>query len=110
MCIRDRLYLCDSDGTHEPVRVTFTDGFDGLPVFSPDGTKLAWTSNRTPQKTSQIFMADWNHAEALAALEKAPERKSEGAKLSAEIRETDLRSHVSFLASEELEGRRTGSE
>ena len=23
------------------VRVTFTDGFDGLPVPSPDGTKLA---------------------------------------------------------------------
>ena len=30
------------------VRVTSTDGFDGLPVFSPDGHRLAWTSTRTP--------------------------------------------------------------
>ncbi len=34
-------------GKHEPVRVTTTDGFDGLPVFSPDGKTLAWTSGRT---------------------------------------------------------------
>ena len=25
---------------------TFTEGFDGLPVFSPDGKKLCWTSGR----------------------------------------------------------------
>jgi len=37
------LYVVDADGAHEPVRVTYTDGFDGLAAFSPDGRKLAWT-------------------------------------------------------------------
>jgi hypothetical protein len=35
------LFLVDSAGHREPVRVTHTDGFDGLPVFSPDGKRLA---------------------------------------------------------------------
>ena len=56
------LYLVDAAGKHEPVRVTYTDGFDGLPVFTPDGNGLAWTTNRTPNKTSQIFTAAWNDA------------------------------------------------
>lgn len=29
------LFLVDALGAKEPVRVTHTDGFDGLPVFSP---------------------------------------------------------------------------
>ena len=41
------LFIVDAKGEHEPVRVTFTPGFDGLPVFSPDGKKLCWTSGRT---------------------------------------------------------------
>jgi Tol biopolymer transport system component len=61
------LFLVDAEGTREPVRVTFTDGFDGLPVFSPDGTKLSWTSGRTADGKAQIFLADWNHAAALEA-------------------------------------------
>jgi Tol biopolymer transport system component len=71
------LFIVDSTGTKEPVRVTFTDGFDGLPVFSPDGKKLCWTSGRTSDGKSQLFMADWNHAAALAALARAPARSSE---------------------------------
>ena len=70
------LFLVDALGTKEPVRVTYTDGFDGLPVFSPDGKKLAWTSGRTPEKNSQIFMADWNHTAALAVLAQAPKRNA----------------------------------
>lgn len=66
------LYLVDSAGQREPVRVTHTDGFDGLPVFSPDGKKLCWTSNRTADKASQLFLANWDHAAALAALQAAP--------------------------------------
>ena len=27
--------------------------------FSPDGTKMMWTSNRTENGTSQLFIADW---------------------------------------------------
>lgn len=62
------LYLVDVAGQHEPVRVTYTDGFDGLPTFSPDGNQLAWTSNRTSNQQSQIFLATWNHDEALRLL------------------------------------------
>ena len=31
------VFMVDIDGTKEPVRVTYSDGFDGLPVPSPDG-------------------------------------------------------------------------
>ena len=41
------LYIVDSLGEHAPVRVTAVNGFDGLPVFSPSGEELVWTSNRT---------------------------------------------------------------
>jgi TolB protein len=32
---------------------------DVLPVFSPDGTKLMWTSTRSEDETSQLWIADW---------------------------------------------------
>jgi Tol biopolymer transport system component len=51
-----------------PVRVTTTDGFDGLPVFTPDGKKLSWTSGRGSGGASQIYIGDWDHDHALAAL------------------------------------------
>ena len=41
------VFMVDTAGTKEPVRVTYSDGFDGLPVPSPDGTQLAWTSSRS---------------------------------------------------------------
>lgn len=62
------LYLVAAKGAGKPVRVSHTEGFDGLPVFSPDGKKLSWTSGRTSSKQSQIFLADWDHAAALKAL------------------------------------------
>lgn len=68
------LFIVDADGTREPVRVTHTDGFDGLPVFAPDGNRLAWTANRTSDQKSQIFLARWNHEAALQALAAAPAR------------------------------------
>lgn len=50
------LYLMRSDGSRK-TRITFTDGFDGLPVFSPDGKYLMWSSKRTPDHTTQVFIA-----------------------------------------------------
>jgi Tol biopolymer transport system component len=69
------LFLVDIDGTKEPVRVTYSDGFDGLPVPSPDGRQVAWTSTRGGGSQGQIFLAQWNHEKALAALAAAPPRK-----------------------------------
>ncbi len=112
------LYIVDAAGKHDPVRVTTTDGFDGLPVFTPDGKKLSWTSGRTPGGQSQIFLADWNHAAALKALagskvaeQSQPKTNVPGlATTAAEIREEDLRQHITYLASDELGGRLTGTE
>ena len=68
------LFIVDAQGMKEPVRVTYTDGFDGLPVPSPDGKQLAWTSSRSGGG-AQIFLAQWNHDNALAALRNAPPRQ-----------------------------------
>lgn len=67
------LFIVDAAGSKQPVRVTDTDGFDGLPVFSPDGKSLAWTSTRRSEK-GQIMLGAWNHEHALAALAQAPAR------------------------------------
>jgi len=40
-------------------RVTHHPRFDGLPVFSPDGRRVMWTSKRGPDDTSQVFLADF---------------------------------------------------
>jgi Tol biopolymer transport system component len=69
------LFMVDTQGTKEPVRVTYSDGFDGLPVPSPDGTQLAWTSSRGGGSAGQLFLAQWNHAKAMEALKNAPPRK-----------------------------------
>ena len=69
------LFMVDIDGKKEPVRVTYSDGFDGLPVPSPDGKSLAWTSNRGGGREGQIYLAQWNHEKALEALAAAGPRK-----------------------------------
>jgi len=68
------LFLVDAHGRHEPVRVTYSDRFDGLPTFSPDGQRICWTSNLTDTNESQMFLADWDHAAALDAVAKSPVR------------------------------------
>ena len=56
------LYLLKID-TGRQERVTHSPGADILPVFSPDGRKLMWTSkrgeNRAGRKESQLWIADW---------------------------------------------------
>ena len=69
------LFIVDTEGTKEPVRVTYSPGFDGLPVPSPDGKRLAWTSSRSGAGAGQIFVGEWNHEKALEALRNAPARR-----------------------------------
>jgi Tol biopolymer transport system component len=70
------VYMVDIDGKKEPVRVTYSPGFDGLPVPSPDGSQLAWTSSRGGGREGQIYLAQWNHQAALAAIAAAPPKKA----------------------------------
>lgn len=46
--------------TRRTWRITFAPGADVLPVFSPDGKKLMWTSTRDGRMTgAQVFLADF---------------------------------------------------
>jgi Tol biopolymer transport system component len=74
------VFMVDKAGTKEPVQITYTPGFDGLPVPSPDGTQMAFTSARAggPGSAGQIYLAQWNHEAAMAALKAAPPRKPSG--------------------------------
>ncbi len=109
------LFMVDAEGRGEPVRVTYTEGFDGLPVFTPDGTKLAWTTNRPANGKSQIFLADWNDEAARMALgldKRAEVELKDAPDFAATvpaIRAADMKQHVDYLASEYMEGRRTGT-
>jgi len=110
------LYLVDVEGLAPPVRVTYTAGFDGLPVFSPCGTKLCWTSRRDGLTEGQLFIADWDHAAALAALgETAPAATADDANAAtddlppADYRAGDILRHAAALCDEKMQGRMTGS-
>ena len=54
------LYKIKTDGTGLE-RITFNDTFDGFPMFSPDGKKLVFASNRNAktQGETNVFIADW---------------------------------------------------
>jgi Tol biopolymer transport system component len=104
------LYIVDIEGKKEPVQVTYTMGFDGLPVPSPDGSKISWSSTRTKEGASHIFMANWNHEAALQALSQAPVKGSQPVTNNGDKGDSEsFRQIVSFLASDSLEGRMTGS-
>lgn len=112
------LYLVRADGRGEPVRVTDTDGFDGLPVFLPGGKQLSWTSTRTASKQSQIFLADWDDAAArkMLGLDGDGPSEDEAAAIASaekslpEFAPTDVMRHVDYLTRPELGGRMTGTE
>ncbi len=52
------LYLVRDDGS-QMTRITTDPEFDGLPVFSPDGKYLMWTSKRNGLPAPQIFIAEF---------------------------------------------------
>lgn len=124
------LFIVDSEGLGKPVRVTFTEGFDGLPAFSPDGKTLSWT-HRNEKGDSQIYLADWNHEQALqfvsSAIPTMPTQKSIPPKLAinltahsainlgmnpstVDINENEAKEIIRYLTTEDFKGRMTGSE
>lgn len=102
------LFIVDTEGKSEPVRVTFDEGFDGLPVFTPDGNQLSWT-HRNEKGESQIMMSTWDDALARKLL-KLPAQDPAKGSLQPEIRAEDVKKWVHYLASEEMQGRGTGTE
>ncbi len=45
--------------TGKKVRLTYAPGADVLPVFSPDGRQLMWTSTRDGRRPAQLYVADF---------------------------------------------------
>ncbi len=88
-----QLYMIDIDGTHL-TQITFDSEFNAFPMFSPDGKKLVFSSNRQQQAAHEtnVFIADWVDVDAAEY-----------------VSETNLKKHISLLASDDLKGRLTGS-
>lgn len=54
------LYLVNQDGTALE-RLTFDGQFNSFPMFSPDGKRLVWVSDRGAKERGEfnVFLADW---------------------------------------------------
>lgn len=54
------IFIINIDGTNLE-RITFNESFDGFPMFSPDGKKLVFASNRNAKTEgdTNVFIADW---------------------------------------------------
>ena len=52
--------MSHADGTGLE-QVTYNETFDGFPMFSPDGKKLVFASNRNAKARGEtnVFIADW---------------------------------------------------
>ena len=54
------LWAVNIDGTNLE-QITFYEGFDGFPMFSPNGKYFVFASNRNQvnQEDTNIFIAEW---------------------------------------------------
>ena len=54
------VYLVDDDGTGLE-QITHEGHFNSFPMFSPDGTRLVWVSDRRAKERGEfnVFLADW---------------------------------------------------
>jgi Tol biopolymer transport system component len=88
-----QLYMIDIDGSNLK-QITWESEFNAFPMFSPDGKKLVWSSNRQQNaaRETNVFIADWVDSD-------------EAENVKPEV----LKKHISYLASDELKGRLTGS-
>jgi len=107
------LYIVDLEGKKDPVRVSELDGFDGLPVFTPDGRELYWTHSNEKGE-AQIYRAEWNDALARQALGLGPAKSQIPsiplAPPATNLSSTNARKWVEYLASEKMQGRMTGGQ
>jgi Tol biopolymer transport system component len=59
------IFMVNTDGSGLE-QITHSGTFDAFPMFSFDGTKLAFSSNRnatrTPTRDTNVFVADWVEA------------------------------------------------
>ncbi len=55
------IHLIDAEVPDSLIRVTFCPEFDGFPVFTKDGKKIIFSSNRNSKRygDTNIFIADW---------------------------------------------------
>ena len=101
------LFIVDTKGEKAPVRITNKEGFDGLPVFTPDGHQLSWT-HRGEKGDSQILLADWDDAQARQLLG-LPNATPKIESLSPKITVEDVKTWIYYLAAENFAGRKAGS-
>ncbi len=89
-----QIYSIDIDGKNL-TQITYESEFNAFPMFSPDGKKLVFSSNRNGDKPHEtnVFIADWIDNDT-----------------TENVSEQNLKNHLSYLASDELQGRLTGSE
>jgi len=89
-----QLYTIDVEGKNLK-QITYESEFNAFPMFSKDGKKLVFSSNRNQSKPREtnVFIADWVDTDE-----------------AENVNETQLKNHLTYLASDELQGRLAGSE
>lgn len=88
-----QLYMINTDGTGLR-QITWESEFNAFPMFSPDGKKLVFSSNRQQGKAREtnVFIADWIETDE-----------------AENVNTKQLKKHISYLASDKLQGRLAGS-
>jgi hypothetical protein len=105
--------------TPSPARVTRAAGFDGLPVFSPDGSLMMWTAQRSSD-ASQLYIASTASTvpDNLEIPESSAPTSASASAGAASVRDAlaaasptarRFLEHVTILASDWLGGRFPGS-
>jgi|CXWL01.1.fsa_nt_gi Zn-dependent M28 family amino/carboxypeptidase/Tol biopolymer transport system component len=82
------IWAINADGTNLE-RITYAAGFDGFPMFSPDGRWLAFSSNRhqKAQGETDVYVARWLPAAPAATADAADRYRADVAWLADDARE-----------------------